>query len=52
MAQRRTPREWEAIVQMMASLGAPGTPSERAAVVAYLSSHLGRDDSAGDSAQH
>jgi quinoprotein glucose dehydrogenase len=52
MAQRRTPKEWEATVQMMASLGAPGTPSERAAVVGYLASHLGREESAGDSAQH
>jgi hypothetical protein len=52
MAQRHTRREWEGIVEMMGSLGAPGTPADRAAVVSYLASHLGREGSAGDGAQH
>jgi len=37
MAQRHTQPEWERLVQAMAALGAPGTESDRAQAIAYLS---------------
>jgi len=42
VAQRRTAREWQSIVQAMVALGAPGTKDEAARAVSYLSWRYGR----------
>ncbi len=42
VAQRRTAREWQSIVQAMVALGAPGTRDDAAKAVSYLSWRYGR----------
>jgi len=42
VAQRRTLRNWQAVVEAMVALGAPGTKADAADAVAYLSYRYGR----------
>jgi competence protein ComEA len=42
VAQRRTAKEWQALVQAMVALGAPGTKDDAAKAVSYLSWRYGR----------
>jgi glucose dehydrogenase len=42
LAQRRTPLEWQGIVQSMAGLGAPGNAGDISTTAAYLAWRLGR----------
>jgi competence protein ComEA len=42
IAQRRTAKQWQAIVPAMLALGAPGTKADAAMVVSYLSWRYGR----------
>ncbi len=41
VAQRRTAKQWQAVVQAMVSLGAPGTAADAAHAVSYLSWRFG-----------
>jgi competence ComEA-like helix-hairpin-helix protein len=42
VAQRRTAKEWQMLVQAMVALGAPGTKDDAAKAVSYLSWRYGR----------
>jgi competence ComEA-like helix-hairpin-helix protein len=42
IAQRRTAKQWQAIVQAMLALGAPGSRDDASKTVVYLSWHYGR----------
>jgi competence ComEA-like helix-hairpin-helix protein len=42
VAQRRTAKEWQTVVQTMMTIGAPGTKETAASAVAYLSWRFGR----------
>jgi len=42
VAQRRTAKQWQAIVPAMLALGAPGTKADAAKVVSYLAWRYGR----------
>ena len=44
LARRRTRPEWQAVVDTMASIGAPGTKDDIAATVGYLSLRYGQVD--------
>jgi len=42
VAQRRTPKQWQTVVETMMTIGAPGSKETAASAVAYLSWRFGR----------